>query len=324
MSISTAETKVRVLSELILVQSLIAILPNEASIGEFISASLKSIPGFGPNRICFRATSDFVGNLSLPNCPACSGLKDIGEQDYHPGMMPSSLNGLRIFDVTNSGHLFGHILVQPIDRDLFTQFEPHIHNLANAVAIVMDHRLQQQKLKEANNKLAEITIRNPLTGLYNRRYFNDFAPHEIIRAFRHEHPVTLAMIDINRFKEVNDKQGHKEGDRLLVEFAVIAKDTLREDVDHIFRFGGDEFVLLLVDCTPDNARPVLTRLNERFSATNELVSLACGLSQLHVPDPIKNVLEEDEWLDNAMHDADRDMYQNKQAMYRQMKNKAVD
>jgi diguanylate cyclase (GGDEF)-like protein len=315
MSQSSAEVKARVLSELMLVQSLIAILPSETTIGELLSGALKSVPGCGLNKICFRATSDFVGNHFLTQCPACAGLDEAAVKNYYPGMMPTSLNDNRIFDMVNAGHLFGHILVQPSDVELFELFEPHIHNLANAVAIVMDNKRQQQKLKEANEKLAEMTIRDHLTGLYNRRYFSDFAPHEIIRAFRHEHPVTLVAIDINQFKRVNDEHGHKEGDRLLVKFSAIAKDALREDVDHIFRFGGDEFVLLLVDCTPENARPVLERINQKFSLTNEFVSLACGLSQLSMPDPIKTVLENEEWLNNALHEADQDMYNNKQAMY---------
>ena len=107
-----------------------------------------------------------------------------------------------------------------------------------------------------------------LTGLHNRRAFEETLTVEVARARRLELPLTVAMLDIEHFKEVNDRWGHAEGDRCLREVAAALSDNVRQP-DLTFRWGGDEFALILTGTAAADAEPVGDRLCERISAACE-------------------------------------------------------
>ncbi len=100
-----------------------------------------------------------------------------------------------------------------------------------------------------------------LTGLRSRRGFFEAAEFEIARASRYGHELTVALIDIDNFKHVNDTQGHPVGDALLVTVSRFMTSTLRK-VDLIARLGGDEFVVMLPGEDTDAVRTILLRLQE--------------------------------------------------------------
>ena len=95
--------------------------------------------------------------------------------------------------------------------------------------------------------LEELSMIDPLTGLFNRRFLDKRLPYEIARAERQDSPLTVMMIDLNDFKEINDSFGHPAGDAALQEFASAIRSAIR-NADLPVRFGGDEFVLVLPDC----------------------------------------------------------------------------
>lgn len=115
---------------------------------------------------------------------------------------------------------------------------------------------EQISLALANLRLHEWlriqSIRDPLTGLYNRRYMEASLERELARARRHGHGVGVLMCDIDHFKRFNDTYGHEAGDALLVEFARLLRSRVRED-DIVCRYGGEEFVLILPDTDQDAA-----------------------------------------------------------------------
>ena len=92
--------------------------------------------------------------------------------------------------------------------------------------------------------LADAAYSDPLTGLWNRAYFDDRWGNEVERVRRHNHPMSLAVIDLDHFKSINDTYGHGVGDEVLRRFAHIIHDALRE-ADYTGRLGGEEFVLVL-------------------------------------------------------------------------------
>jgi len=92
--------------------------------------------------------------------------------------------------------------------------------------------------------LREKALRDPLTGLLNRGYFEDAIQTELKRSQRYRRPLTLMMADLSRFKEINDRFGHQEGDRVLVGIAGAIRAQLRES-DWVVRYGGDEFLFVL-------------------------------------------------------------------------------
>ena len=119
-------------------------------------------------------------------------------------------------------------------------------------------RLREQMLREANAGLEELSVRDPLTRLYNRRHFETRLEEELPRV-RRGHPVAVLMMDLDRFKSVNDEHGHLAGDEMLRRIAAAVQETTRA-IDVVGRFGGDEFVALLPDTDAEQAKVVAERL----------------------------------------------------------------
>ena len=107
--------------------------------------------------------------------------------------------------------------------------------------------------------LAELSLLDPLTELHNRRFMNDRLPAEISRAARSGSVLSLAILDIDHFKSINDNFGHVAGDRALVAFSRVLVSSLRA-YDIVCRFGGDEFVVLFPDCSRAKAQEALEQL----------------------------------------------------------------
>jgi diguanylate cyclase (GGDEF)-like protein len=126
-----------------------------------------------------------------------------------------------------------------------------------------------RKLKESNRsalhlnkKLSNLALKDPHTGLYNRRHFKETLEKELALAKRHAQSLSLIMMDIDYFKAVNDVYGHPFGDLVLKQFAQVLKKTVRR-YDTIFRFGGEEFVMI----SPRTDRPTGLVLAKRLLKT---------------------------------------------------------
>lgn len=118
-----------------------------------------------------------------------------------------------------------------------------------------------------------------LTGLYNRRSFDSLMQREVALAERHQHPLSIVMIDMDQFKQVNDTYGHAAGDYMLKAFADCVRITLRR-TDLAFRYGGDEFVITLPQTPLVQAQQVVQKLRQAFAA----VDFSSAITQLeHQP-----------------------------------------
>ncbi len=100
---------------------------------------------------------------------------------------------------------------------------------------------------------------DPLTGIFNRRYFENQLSKELQRASRYEHNLSVLFLDIDQFKKVNDEFGHQTGDQVLVDLAQILERNLRS-VDIIARYGGDEFIILLPETKKSDAKKTAMRI----------------------------------------------------------------
>jgi len=124
------------------------------------------------------------------------------------------------------------------------------------MSIQKDHtKLEEatKKLRRANKKLENASYTDSLTGLHNRRYFNMIYDRELKRAKRNNSYITFMMLDIDFFKQYNDTYGHIEGDEALKSVAKVLKDTLRRPADFVFRLGGEEFGVLLIQTDESNS-----------------------------------------------------------------------
>ena len=122
------------------------------------------------------------------------------------------------------------------------------------------------EMEAMNRRLEEISVRDPLTGLYNRRYFQDRLLHEFQRGERHQRPMALIMLDIDHFKRVNDTYGHPVGDEVLRGLALVLVNQTRT-IDIVCRYGGEEFAALLPETDLDAAHQVAERLREVVAHT---------------------------------------------------------
>ncbi len=113
-------------------------------------------------------------------------------------------------------------------------------------------RREMERLVESDSQVKEMGIRDRLTGLYNRHYFNDVIRRELARSRRHGGAISVLLIDVDRFKEINDIRGHQVGDEVLQFVANFLTACVRES-DLVFRWGGDEFLVLLTQADEASA-----------------------------------------------------------------------
>jgi len=101
--------------------------------------------------------------------------------------------------------------------------------------------------RDLKQELRRLSITDSLTGLYNKGHFYERLKNEVIRAERQKHPLALIFFDLDNFKQYNDTYGHVEGDRLLKKVGGIINTIIRQGVDSGYRYGGDEFAIILID-----------------------------------------------------------------------------
>ena len=157
-------------------------------------------------------------------------------------------------------------------------------------------------------KLSELAIKDQLTNLYNRHFFNEIIEKEIARTERRTEPLSFIMIDMDNFKKINDTLGHLAGDKLLVEAANIIKTTVRKS-DIVFRYGGDEFLIVLVNAGCDTSADMVQRILNAVDKwnKNKAETFDCRLSfsmGYSTYEKGRNVLE-------TLEEADAMMYKNK-------------
>jgi diguanylate cyclase (GGDEF)-like protein/PAS domain S-box-containing protein len=166
---------------------------------------------------------------------------------------------------------------------------------------VTDRKLLEQELEHQAQT-------DSLTGAVNRRYFQELAEKEMAQSRRYNRPLSLLMIDIDRFKLVNDGFGHAVGDRVLQEFVRMARETLRE-VDVIARTGGEEFAVLLPETNDQRASQVAERL--RQVVANAKVSVA-GKVPVQFTISVGVVAIQDADLETSLACADQALYRAKE------------
>jgi two-component system cell cycle response regulator len=123
----------------------------------------------------------------------------------------------------------------------------------------------EARLMRSVASAAELAMRDSLTGLFNRRAFDNRLSEELQRAVRYERPLSLLMIDIDHFKRYNDQHGHPQGDVLLRELSGLLLGCIRS-TDFVARYGGEEFAVILPETSPPHALSVANTLLERVRA----------------------------------------------------------
>ena len=147
------------------------------------------------------------------------------------------------------------------EPDAFTK------NDARMIDLLLGHTYEAIRRIRLQEDLKDQAIHDPLTGAYNRRYFDETIETELQRSKRYDHPISFLMIDIDRFKEINDTFGHQMGDKVLQAVAELLSDQVREN-DLVIRYGGDEFLIVLIE-TNGELQMITKRIQQAVAKRNK-------------------------------------------------------
>ncbi|MGB2982365.1 MAG: PAS domain S-box protein, partial [Candidatus Bipolaricaulia bacterium] len=258
---------------------------TEEDVHRITVEAAERVLGFSFGVLCIMEDGDFI-------CQAVSSkidAEDPGRTKIDPsGIALQSLKSGRPIIVTDSDpetlpngmpSTSRSLICAPIgDLGIFQAASPEVGAFGEEdgrlVSILLGHtavaaarlRLQEQLIRQARH--------DALTGVYNRHYFNELIAKEVLRASRYDHPIGLLMIDVDRFKEINDRYGHQTGDTVLQEIASVLRTTVRA-TDMIVRYGGDEFLVVLTE-TGVEAEDAATRIRTAVRE-NETLRQITGL-----------------------------------------------
>ncbi|MBI3581040.1 MAG: diguanylate cyclase [Nitrospinae bacterium] len=210
-----------------------------------------------------REFSGYMGEISVDDSPLMRDVVECGEIIFIRDIRQSKYK-VRNTGVYVDNYAFGIPLLME-DKTI------GVLNLnGNSAGFFDDHDLSFMRLgaeliaRAVSNALQyktiqEIAVTDPLTGIYNRRYFFERLRNEFERAHRYKSDMTIIMADLDHFKKINDNYGHESGDRALTSTAEILKKHLRK-IDVVARYGGEEFILLLPEISKDKAYKVADRI----------------------------------------------------------------
>ena len=170
---------------------------------------------------------------------------------------------------------------------------------------------QTMKLEALNQELSLISMKDSLTGLYNRRYFDEFIRVEWIRAFRDKNPISFIFIDIDYFKAFNDTYGHLVGDDCLIGVASAMAESDKRTGDLVARYGGDEFAIILPSTDSYGAQLVAEKIvkaveclqiSHLSSSINQHITVSAGVTTL-IPSEGKSYFDLIKKADQALYRA---------------------
>lgn len=169
--------------------------------------------------------------------------------------------------------------------------------------------LAQRLLENQQQELLYRVQHDELTGLYNRAYLHDQLPKMIQMAHRYQFPISIILLDIDHFKQINDQHGHLQGDAALKAVSAVIRDTIRQ-TDVAFRFGGEEFLIALPHCSESDSLVVVEKLKYQLSqATGQGAALTFRLTASYGVTLLKTT----DTMDSLIHRADLLLYKSKAA-----------
>lgn len=167
-----------------------------------------------------------------------------------------------------------------------------------------------QKRLALEEKLKELASTDPLTGLYNRRQYEMLFQHEIGRSRRRDSPLSVGILDLDNFKQVNDTYGHTAGDAVLRRVADVCRKNLRA-IDIVGRLGGEEFIILMPECDIDQANILGNRLLKMIES--EVVDTNAASIRITATIGITQLFSDDKGIEGIISRADDALYRGKKA-----------
>lgn len=153
----------------------------------------------------------------------------------------------------------------------------HLIHIVNQCVEKYKTLKEKERLEE---EVRRLSVTDDLTGLYNHRQFFKTLEAELVRLKRQKTSLSLMMVDLDNFKSYNDRCGHLEGDKVLKNVGEIVKHSIRHNVDSGYRYGGDEFAVLLIGASMDRAMTIAERIRSSIEKTEfQNITVSIGLSE---------------------------------------------
>jgi two-component system cell cycle response regulator len=186
------------------------------------------------------------------------------------------LKSIAVLPLSRYGDLIGSLNLGSINEHRFTQTSAtdFLQRLATVLAICLENTINHERLKR-------VGLTDSLTGINNRRFFDQRIGEEIARALRTREPLSCLLIDIDHFKRVNDTYGHQTGDDVLRQTAGLIREQLRNS-DVLARYGGEEFAVVLPNTSSRTAFDIAQRIQENISQQDYTVKISGGVQALSV------------------------------------------
>jgi diguanylate cyclase (GGDEF)-like protein len=177
--------------------------------------------------------------------------------------------------------------------------------IADLVYSIVENERAEEQIHQLNNQLERLAMTDELTGLANRRAFFVRGEEELKMARRYASPLSLLMLDIDRFKGINDNHGHQVGDQVL-QLVAATMQTLIREVDKLGRIGGEEFAILLPNTGPEEASKLAERLRrgveeKTLRRENQVICVTISVGVASFGSTTKT-------LDDLLRDADAALY----------------
>jgi two-component system, cell cycle response regulator len=186
-----------------------------------------------------------------------------------------------VIAVTGKGdELIASRLIKAGAQDYLPKAKISKSSLTRSINNSMEKYRLQKDIRLANQKMAELAIKDALTNLYNRRYFIEALEKEVSRAERYNLDLSLCMIDLDHFKKINDNYGHIAGDMVLSETGRIIRESIRIS-DLACRYGGEEFAIIFPSTGMAEARRICERIKDKLGSrqfTHESYSFQVSMS----------------------------------------------
>ena len=195
-----------------------------------------------------------------------------------------------------------------IPQEILDEIQKNIEEIITNFPVPEDNKTDViKKINFMYSHTRRLSLVDPLTGLYNRRHLDGNLEREFMRAKRYDSDLSLAVIDIDFFKKINDTYGHICGDYVLKEAAYLILESFRK-TDIVFRYGGEEFVVLLTETPLESAQIALERLrksieNYPFKFRNENLKITVSIGAAGVSEDINSGSELLDLADKSLYTA---------------------
>ncbi|MHB9111095.1 MAG: sensor domain-containing diguanylate cyclase [Thermoleophilia bacterium] len=243
------------------------------------------------------------------NCPGVVALKgellvvqDI-QEDSHPNIPIEGhpeFKSMAGVPLESKGRVRGVLCLLSRKPERFAEKDLKLLvTIGSEIGVAIENAWLYEKSYAHSKKMEELSITDSLTNLFNRRFFYRRLKEEMARAKRQKHSVSLLVVDLDNLKEYNDAHGHLKGDEALRGVAQAITNSIRQDVDSGFRYGGDEFAVILPYSDSDEAGEVAERIRKTFEDFGlEGTSLSIGLAELDFEEEVDDFVSR---ADSAMY-----------------------